>query len=37
MHRRSLIAAAIAAPLATPALLRAQESFPTRPLRMLVP
>ena len=37
MHRRSLIAAAIAAPLATPALLRAQEAFPTRPLRMLVP
>ncbi len=33
MNRRSLLAAALAAP----ALARAQEGFPTRPIRMLVP
>ena len=37
MNRRSLLAAAVTAPLVAPAILRAQPAFPTRPIRMLVP
>ncbi len=37
MHRRTLLASALGAPLAAPAVARAQDAFPNRPIRLLVP
>ncbi len=37
MHRRTLIAAAIPLALAAPAVVRAQQSFPSRPVAVIVP